>query len=189
MISLARAGSAPSAIAEPRGPGRLPARGAARRGAAAAAPHESCAVGAPRQAATAMSRAAARAGMYMSVGAQKRNWTKTLLPVQSIIGSLLLSHAIFASQRPRRNRRRRATCSRRPDCPGRECVPPRRGYSGTVPTGRGSRDDSRESTAGIRGVGLAFKKSGMAPPATSSLTRAHHRSCGGRAAAARLPSS
>eukprot|EP00312_Isochrysidales_sp_CCMP1244_P037362 CAMPEP_0202770902 /NCGR_PEP_ID=MMETSP1388-20130828/39748_1 /ASSEMBLY_ACC=CAM_ASM_000864 /TAXON_ID=37098 /ORGANISM="Isochrysis sp, Strain CCMP1244" /LENGTH=167 /DNA_ID=CAMNT_0049439779 /DNA_START=99 /DNA_END=603 /DNA_ORIENTATION=+ len=37
-------------------------------------------------------------------------------------------------------------------------------YSGTVPTGRGSRDDSREGTAGIRGVGLASEKSGMALP-------------------------
>ena len=59
-------------------------------------------------------------------------------------------------------------------------------HSGTVPTGRGSRDDSREGTAGIRGVGLAFEKSGMALPATFSLTRAHRRACGGRAAAARL---
>ena len=62
-------------------------------------------------------------------------------------------------------------------------------HSGTVPTGRGSRDDSRESTAGIRGVGLAFEKSGMALPATFSLTRAHRRAWGGRAAAARLTSS
>ena len=69
---------------------------------------------------------------------------------------------------------------------------PRQGgatVSGTVPTGRGSRDDSRESTAGIRGVGIAFEKSGMALPATLSLTRAHHRDCGGRAAVARLPPS
>ena len=62
-------------------------------------------------------------------------------------------------------------------------------HSGTVPTGRGSRDDSRESTAGIRGVGLASEKSGMALPATLLLTRAPHRDCGGRAAAARLPPS
>ena len=32
----------------------------------------------------------------------------------------------------------------------------------SVPTGRGSRDDSREGTAGIRGVGLVFEKSGWA---------------------------
>ena len=62
-------------------------------------------------------------------------------------------------------------------------------HSGTVPTGRGSKGDSREGTAGIRGVGLVFKKSGMALPATFSLTRAHRRACGGRAAAARLPPS
>ena len=43
-------------------------------------------------------------------------------------------------------------------------------HSGTVPTGRGSGDDSRESTAGTRGVGAASKKSGMALPATLSLT-------------------
>ena len=96
---------------------------------------------------------------------------------------------LFASQGPRRNRRRRATRSRQQDCPGRECVPPRRDHSGTVPTGRGSGDDSREGTAGTRGVGAASKKSGMALPATLSLTRAHHRDCGGRAAVARLPPS
>ena len=95
----------------------------------------------------------------------------------------------FASQRPRRNRRRRATRFRWRDCPGRECVPPRRDHSGTVLTGRGLGDDSRESTAGIRGVGLASEKSGMALPATLLLTRAPHRDCGGRAAAARLPPS
>jgi len=32
--------------------------------------------------------------------------------------------------------------------------------------------DSREGTAGNRGAGLVFEKSGMAPPATLSLTRA-----------------
>ena len=47
---------------------------------------------------------------------------------------------LFASQGPRRNRRRRATRPRQQDCPGRECVPPRRDHSGTVPTGRGSKD-------------------------------------------------
>ena len=115
-----------------------------------------------------------------------RNGSKPLLARSAKQGG---GRAILASQRARRNRRRRATRSRRPDCPGRECVPPRRGYSGTVPTGRGSRDDSREGTAGIRGVGLASEKSGMALPATLSLTRAHHRDCGGRAAVARLPPS
>jgi len=49
--------------------------------------------------------------------------------------------AIFASQRPRRNRRRRATRSRRPDCPRRECVPPRRGTQGQC-----RRDAARETT-------------------------------------------
>ena len=45
------------------------------------------------------------------------------------------------------------------------------------------------SAAGTRRRGLAFEKSGMALPATFSLTRAHRRACGGRAAAARLPPS
>ena len=62
-------------------------------------------------------------------------------------------------------------------------------HSGTVQTGRGSRGESREGTAGIRGVGLAFEKSCMALPATLSLRRATHRDCGGRAAVARLPPS
>ena len=47
------------------------------------------------------------------------------------------------TQPPRRNRRRRATRSRRPDCPRRECVPPRRdalrdGADGTRLEGCGS---------------------------------------------------
>ena len=129
---------------------------------------------------------AARAGGGGETSCSSRNGSSPLLARSAKQGG---GRAIFASKRPRRNRRRRATRSRRPDCPGRECVPPRRGYSGTVPTGRGSRDDSRESTAGIRGVGLASEKSGMALPATLLLTRAPHRHCGGRAAAARLPSS
>ena len=132
------------------------------------------------------STVAAQAGGGRETSRSSRNGSRPLLARSAKQGG---GRANFASQRPRRNRRRRATRSRRPDCPGRECVPPRRGYSGTVPTGRGSRDDSRESTAGIRGVGLAFEKSGMALPATLSLTRAHHRDCGGRAAVARLPPS
>ena len=60
---------------------------------------------------------------------------------------------------------------------------------GTVPTGRGSRCDSREGTAGTRAAGLVFEKSGMAPPATLSLTHAPRRPYDGRAAVARLPKS
>ena len=46
----------------------------------------------------------------------------------------------FASQRPRRNRRRRATGSRRPDCPRRVGVANQSDtHSRVVPTGRGSR--------------------------------------------------
>ena len=52
-------------------------------------------------------------------------------------------------------------------------------HSGTAPTGRGSRGGSR----GNRGAGLVFDKSGMAPPATLSLTRAPRRPHDGRAAA------
>ena len=48
--------------------------------------------------------------------------------------------------------------------------------------------DSREGTAGNRGVGLAFDKTGIALPAYLSLTCAHRRADGGRAAVARLPS-
>ena len=60
--------------------------------------------------------------------------------------------------------------------PGREWSRlPRRDHSGTVPMGRGSGDDSRVGTAGTRGVGAASKKSGMALPATLSLTRAPPR--------------
>ena len=46
------------------------------------------------------------------------------------------------------------------------------GYSGTVPTGRGSRDDSRESTAGIRGVGSPSKSRAWLSP---QLYREHAR--------------
>ena len=35
-------------------------------------------------------------------------------------------------------------------------------HSGTVPTGRGSKDETRVSTAGNRGVGLVFGKTRMA---------------------------
>jgi len=118
------------------------------------------------------STVAAQAGGGGETSCSSRNGSRPLLARSAKQGG---GRAIFASQRPRRNRRRRATRSRRPDCPGRECVPPRRGYSGTVPTGRGSEDDSREGTAGTRGVGAASKKSGMALPATLSLTRAPPR--------------
>ena len=48
--------------------------------------------------------------------------------------------------------------------------------------------DSREGTAGNRGAGLALDKTGIALPAYLSLTCAHRRADGGRAAVARLPS-
>ena len=61
-------------------------------------------------------------------------------------------------------------------------------HSGTVRTGRGSKGGSRGGTTGIRGAGLVFGKSGMALPATLSLTRAPRRPYDGSAAVARLPS-
>jgi len=82
------------------------------------------------------STVAAQAGGGGETSCSSRNGSRPLLARSAKQGG---GRAIFASQRPRRNRRRRATRSRRPDCPGRECVPPRRGYSGTVPTGRGSK--------------------------------------------------
>ena len=61
---------------------------------------------------------------------------------------------------------------------------------GGTTRGQCRRDAARRawlrSAAGTRRRGLTFEKSGMAPPATLSLTRAHRRACGGRAAAARL---
>ena len=45
--------------------------------------------------------------------------------------------------------------------------------------------DSREGTAGNRGVGLAFDKTGIALPANLSLTCALRRADGGRAEVAR----
>ena len=47
-------------------------------------------------------------------------------------------------------------------------------HSGTVRTGRGSKGGSRGGTTGIRGAGLVFGKSGMALPATLSLTPDAH---------------
>ena len=92
------------------------------------------------------------------------------------------------TQPPCRNRRRRATRSRRPDCPRRVRAAEAGDALRDSAEGRGSRGDSREGTAGNRGAGLVFEKSGMAPPATLSLTRAPRRPYDGRAAVARLPS-
>ena len=71
-----------------------------------------------------------------------RNGRRPLLARSAMQGG---GRAIFASysKPPRRNRRRRATRSRRPDCPRRECVPPRRdalrdGADGTRLEGCGS---------------------------------------------------
>ena len=96
--------------------------------------------------------------------------------------------AVVVHTHTRRNRRRRATRSRRPDCPRRVCVANQgETHSWTVPTG--GKGDSREGTAGTRGAGLVFEKSGMALPATLSLTCAPRQAYGGRAAVARLPKS
>ena len=61
---------------------------------------------------------------------------------------------------------------------------------GGTTRGQCRRDAARRawlrSAAGTRRRGLAFDKSGTALPATFSLTRAHRRAWGGRAAAARL---
>mmetsp|Transcript_2190 Transcript_2190/g.6522 ORF Transcript_2190/g.6522 Transcript_2190/m.6522 type:complete len:271 (-) Transcript_2190:91-903(-) len=98
--------------------------------------------------------------------------------------------AILASQRARRNCRRRATRSRRLDCPRRVRVANQGGtHSGTVPAGRGSRGGSRGGTAGTRGAGLVFGKTRIALLAKFWLTRAPGRAFGGRAAVARLPKS
>ena len=91
---------------------------------------------------------------------------------------------------PRRIRRRRATRSRRLDCPRRVRVANQGGtHSGTVPAGRGSRGGSRGGTAGTRGAGLVFGKTRIALLANFWLTRAPGRAFGGRAAVARLPKS
>jgi len=91
---------------------------------------------------------------------------------------------------PRRIRRRRATRSRRLDCPGRVRVANQGGtHSGTVPAGRGSRGGSRGGTAGTCGAGLVFGKTRIALLAKFWLTRAPGRAFGGRAAVARLPKS
>ena len=80
--------------------------------------------------------AAAQAGGGGETSCSSRNGSRPLLARSAKQGG---GRAILASQRARRNRRRRATRSRQQDCPGRECVPPRRDHSGTVPTGRGSK--------------------------------------------------
>ena len=55
-------------------------------------------------------------------------------------------------------------------------------HSGAVPTGRGSKGVAPQRGWHSSQRPHTFKKSGMALPATLSLTRAHHRDCGGRAA-------
>ena len=96
-------------------------------------------------------------------------------------------HRRFVRTHTRRIRRRRATGSRRPDCPRRVGVANQGDtHSRVVPTGRGSRATlGREGTAGNRGVGLAFDKTGIALPANLSLTCAPRRADGGRAEVAR----
>jgi len=79
---------------------------------------------------------AAQAGGGGETSCSSRNGSSPLLARSAKQGG---GRAVFASQRARRNRRRRATRFRWRDCPGRECVPPRRDHSGTVPTGRGSK--------------------------------------------------
>ena len=68
---------------------------------------------------------AAHAGGGGKTSCSSRNGSRPLLARSAMQGG---GRAIFASysKPPRRNRRRRATRSRRPDCPRRECVPPRR---------------------------------------------------------------
>ena len=51
-----------------------------------------------------------------------------------------------------------------------------------------AKGETREGTAGNRGVGLVFGKTKMALLANFQLTRAPRRAYGGRAAVARLPS-
>ena len=73
------------------------------------------------------------------------------------------------TQPPCRNRRRRATRSRRPDCPRRVCVANQgETQSWTVPMGRGSKGDSREGTAGTRGAGSSSERPGSLYWQTSS---------------------
>ena len=118
-----------------------------------------------------------------------RNASRRLLARPSMQGG---GRAIGASytHTPRRIRRRRATRSRRLDCPRRVRAANQGGtHSGTVPAGRGSRGGSRGGTAGTRGAGLVFGKTRIALLAKFWLTRAPGRAFGGRAAVARLPKS